>query len=423
MGANDQGFQIESEQVAGFASDHALAYVPNAMGFGHVPCGTHALDLSLEDNYLTCIKEEVDKFVKIRQYLTATTSVGQEYTRCQEKHCDTIKSFPINSMVRFVTHEDAFNHIKIFWRACNETLESNGQGSLILKESEVQTSEGCSMIFEMVRHAMKELQGSMCCKYLPILYGLILKLEKLKSNHPNLFVAATGQELFRVGVMASISKRVGGEGEDKQLTLATRKCLVKAMLMEPYLKCKIDVKTGGLELSKVFPRWIRSRFNEECKKELVKECEHLIQQSIVGTGTVEDGDSSSDEEPKKKKKKKNEHAESMLEFLEDEGDMTRDSEKKKVNDELEWFKKKYLESDIGVNSIEASEIYWQDRRKKYPNVIKLLCKYRSIACTSIFEEECFSQIKKIVTEDRESLKDTTIEGMMFFKKNYLHFPQ
>ena len=89
--------------------------------------------------------------------------------------------------------------------------------------------------------------------------------------------------------------------------------------------------------------------------------------------------------------------------------------------ELTWFKKSYLDSNLSSQSQESSELYWKDRRKTQPNVIKLLCRYRSVACTSIFEESCFSSIDKIFTRDRESLKDSTVEAMMFCKKNWPFF--
>jgi len=118
-----------------------------------------------------------------------------------------------------------------------------------------------------------------------------------------------------------------------------------------------------------------------------------------------------------RKKKKSVINISFSDYLdEEEVDMEEDN-----HAELSWFTKKYLNNDLGINSKEASEIFWKDRKSKYPSVIMLLCKYRSVACTSIYEEQCFSTINKIVTDDRSSFKDETVESMMFLKKNHGYF--
>jgi hypothetical protein len=87
------------------------------------------------------------------------------------------------------------------------------------------------------------------------------------------------------------------------------------------------------------------------------------------------------------------------------------------------LKKKYLDNDLGIKTSESSELFWKERAKEFPHVIRLVCKYRSVACTSIFEEQCFSTIDKIMTRDRENLRDETVQAMMFCKKNSPHFNQ
>ena len=127
----------------------------------------------------------------------------------------------------------------------------------------------------------------------------------------------------------------------------------------------------------------------------------------------------------KRKKKKKSIETNVLGFL-DENSPDSDSNDEvsqtvKRNEEVKWFKKQYLEQNLSCKTLESSEMYWKERRKTYPNVIRLVCRYRSIACTSIFEESCFGTINKIYTEDRESLKDETVEAMMFCKKNHPFF--
>jgi len=255
---------------------------------------------------------------------------------------------------------------------------------------------------------MIQLQIRMCCMFLPLLYGCIQVLLKLKTDYMSVFEEDTGQEYLRKGVVESIQSRVAS----RQLTDENRKFLLRSMLMEPYLKCKIDVKQQD-RTSKIFPEWIKLRLIEECKKQLSSELSEIIKINTVDQ-IVSDGSSSGEEQIPKKKKKKDVI---ILEYLNEEEDH------EIGNGEEKWFKKLYLDNDVGINSVEASEIYWKDRAKTYSNVIRLLCKYRSVGCSSIFEEECFSTIKKMATADRESQKGSTIESMMFCKKNWYHFNQ
>ena len=87
---------------------------------------------------------------------------------------------------------------------------------------------------------------------------------------------------------------------------------------------------------------------------------------------------------KKKKKKKNVER-NLLSFLE-ETSVSDDSDESdiKKSEELTWFKKSYLDTNLSCKSPESSEIFWKDRRKTHPNVLRFLCRYRSVACTSVF---------------------------------------
>jgi hypothetical protein len=422
-------WNIDLKSIAAFVSDAALDYVPRGMSKPHNPCGTHFFDLCLEDHYKPTsghgIEEEVDKFVEVRKYLTQTTRVEKQYFAAQERR-NSGKStpFPINSMVRFVTHQAAFDHIHQNWRSCNEVAEHNTKLELILTESEVTTARGASLVFKVVHAYMIQMQAAGCCLYLMILWGCHQRLHSLKDLYASTFTERTGQEYLRVGTMNSILLRA----TTSQLVDDTRKLLVRAMIMEPYLKGVIDQKTTGVA-SKIFPEWIKMRYVEDRKKELVKELEYIIENDHVAIDGDESGDSShdegsSEEEKQKRKKKKMNLTSDLFNFMDDEIERsTSDSDNTtsrstKKNEQLNWFKKNYLDTNLSCKSEDASEVFWKEKRKTHPMVIKLLCKYRSIACTSIFEESCFSTINKIFTDDRESLLDGTIEAMMQCKKNW-----
>jgi hypothetical protein len=322
-------------------------------------------------------------------------------------------------LVRFITHQDSFEHIRDNWKSCNEVSELNGKRDLILTDSEIVSAKGSSLVFKIVREAVLKLQNSMCCMYLPILYGCHQSLAALKDSSSSLFLERTGQEYLRVGVMASIVSRVSST----QLSDDSRKLYVKAMLMEPYLKGKIDQKTTNAP-SKIFPDWIKMRYLEDLKKDLVKELEVIIRESresIIESSSSSESESTDDEERRRRKKKKKNAPTDLLGFLDDSVEDSSDDCDTLKSEEFPWFKKSYLDSNLSCESQESSELYWKDRRKTQPNVIKLLCRYRSVACTSIFEESCFSSIDKIFTRDRESLKDSSVEAMMFCKKNWTCF--
>ena len=173
----------------------------------------------------------------------------------------------------------------------------------------------------------------------------------------------------------------------------------------------------------------KMRYVEDCKKDLVKDLEGIIKDFVVDINESEGSEGSStdteEEERQKRKKKKKSIETNVLGFLDENSPDSESndevSQTVERNEEVKWFKKQYLEQNLSCKTLESSEMYWKERRKTYPNVIRLVCRYRSIACTSIFEESCFSTINKIYTEDRESLKDETVEAMMFCKKNHPFF--
>ena len=95
------------------------------MGIKHCVCGVHMLDLSVEDNYNpdsgNGIQAEIDKFIAIRKFLTQTSSIEKDYLKAQAQRKEgKSSSFPINSMVRFVTHKESFDHVRENWKSCNE---------------------------------------------------------------------------------------------------------------------------------------------------------------------------------------------------------------------------------------------------------------------------------------------------------------
>ena len=425
-------WNIKKDFIASFVSDQALAYVPNSFGFIHIPCGVHLLDLSLEDNYDTTINEEVKKLKKIREFITSKTSIEQKYFEYQYSKCQLpTQSFPINSLVRFVTHQQVFDHVCSYWKACNAMFIDDD--SLILKESEILTLRGCSIIFNEVRTTMLEMQSSMCCKYFALLYGLIISLKNLPSKQgmKEIFTDAgikkSTQDLLRLGIISSIERRICGidhEGKNSQLTKDAKTFLIKSMLMEPYLKSKIDVKFMEKE-SKIFPQIIRNTTVEDAKKQLIKELEIIIKINKKNQDSIQNIFSDNESPLKKKKKDVNEDFnKSIMDNLESDTSEEEDVDEDIIgNNELKWFKKNYLQSNVGIKSLETSEAFWKEKKKDFPYIIKLLCKYRSVACTSIFEEQCFSSINKIVTLDRESMLDKTVEAMMFFKKNFPYFPE
>ena len=123
-----------------------------------------------------------------------------------------------------------------------------------------------------------------------------------------------------------------------------------------------------------------------------------------------------------KKKKKKEEIDIFSYLKEDEKDEDYDCPISK-DQEFIWFVE-YLKINQGIGSNEASKLFWLDKKDSYPNCFKMVQKYRSILCTSIFEEQLFSVVGKIATEDCTSLKDKTIDEMLFYKKNKMViFPQ
>jgi hypothetical protein len=116
-----QKYGIEKRKIVGFSSDQAVDYVPRNMGITHIPCATHLLDLALEDGN-RLLKEELEKLTAVRTLLT-TKNAETLYFIEQSKLDLPNQSFPINSMVRFVTYLDAFFHSVKYELSINSTLE------------------------------------------------------------------------------------------------------------------------------------------------------------------------------------------------------------------------------------------------------------------------------------------------------------
>ena len=177
--------------------------------------------------------------------------------------------------------------------------------------------------------------------------------------------------------------------------------------------------------SKIFPQIIRNTIVEDAKKQLIKELEIIIKINKKNQDSTQNIFSDNESPLKKKKKDVNEDFnKSIMDNLKSDTSEEEDVDEDIIgNNELKWFKKNYLQSNVRIKSLETSEAFWKEKKKDFPYIIKLLCKYRSVTCTSIFEEQCFSSINKIVSLDRETLLDKTFEAMMFFKKRFPYFPE
>ena len=139
---------------------------------------------------------------------------------------------------------------------------------------------------------------------------------------------------------------------------------------------------------------------------------------LVEVDESDDISTDEDEKQKKKKKKKTIEKTDIFGYLTDIDFEEETENSRKPKGETNWLKKNYLDINLSCKTQESSELFWKERRDTNPNIIRLLCRYRGVACTSIFEESCFSSINKIYTLDRTSLKDETVEAMMFCKKNW-----
>jgi len=391
-------FSIDENKISGFSSDQALWYVPRGLGLNHAPCGTHMLDLSNESGHIW-IKEEVDKEISVRQILTVKNNETVYFKEVTELLGLPTQSFPINSMVRFVTHEDAFVHVSKYSLAINSSLERLGKQHLLLKESEIDTIAAVCDVFKLVRSAMKMTQDeqSHIAHFLPIMYGVILGLDNLCKNER--FAPSTGQLLFVKQARDDLVERITGSS---QLNDAQRTMYIKAMYMDPYYKGLLD---------KIFPTLTsKTSFMSRCRKELETELQSLITKSRQITPITAITTSL----PKNSPIDSSLH---LLGYLQSSPQISSPTTTIVSKDpEFKWFQG-YLNDNQAISSEESGKHFWLEKRKQWPSCFSLVCKYRSIMCTSIYEEQTFSTLNKIVTDDRSSLKDETIEEMLFFKKN------
>ncbi len=296
-------------------------------------------------------------------------------------------------MIRFVTYEELFNHISIYYEPLNKILNIDNE-SLIIKESEVETYTALCEVFKIVRICMKTLQTHPISHYLLCMWGAIFQLKSLLKKET--FGERTGQELFTNGLIDHITKRVS---TNTQLKDIQRDLLIRAMLMDPLAKTALGT---------VFPTICKQTRIAAQKKELTNELTNIIRKIR---------DLQIDEEVEKVSKKKKQDNLDIFAFMNPIKEVIDISTPISKDSELKWFLDEYLLKDQNCNTNESSIIFWKEKSKIYPSCYQLVLKYRALLCTSIFEEQCFSSISKIVTEDRESLKDETVEMMMFFKKN------
>lgn len=388
-------YKLNKTQITAFESDQALYYVPRGLGVIHSVCGVHMGDLVLEDNYVY-IQEEVDKAVAIRKFVTVGSNEKIYFTKQLAAGLPE-KRFPINSMVRFVTHRDSFTHIVCYQQQLIDLLEEKGELDLVLKDTEIETYREVANIFDMMRNVMDKLQSCSICYFMPLFWGIYQKLVLLQKNETR-FPPRSGQLLFISGVKESILKRI----TDTQLTQHQRDLMMKAMLMEPYIKPSI------LE---IFPTVNKQTVLARSKRELLNELTQIIRKKHESQVTIRDLNV---EEPNPKKKKVEDDFLSFLAPNEDDEEEPVSTTSK--DKEYVWFKK-YLDGEQICLSSDASNRFWLDLKEVYPSCFSMVLKYRSILSSSIFEEQCFSQIGRIVTEDRESLKPETVEEIMFYKKN------
>jgi hypothetical protein len=391
-------WKIDRKKLSGFSSDQALHYVPKGLNLCHVPCGTHLLDLCLEDNYIY-IKEEVDKSVAVRQYITTHSEIRQLYADEQVACGLTVRAVPINSMIRFVTYEEVFQHLSTNSDPINRVLEEKKQ-DLVIKDSEILTYRTLCEVFAVIRDCMKTLQVHPISHYLPCMWGALYNLELLlkKDSFAASDGLSTGQYLFTTGVMDTIKLRL----TDTQLKDKQRDLLVRAMLLDPFTK-----KSLGNE----FPAICRQTRIAAQKKELLLELTALIRKVRDVANVVEEL------EPEKPTKKKKVEPTNIFGFMTPPKEPIDKNAPISRDPEIKWFTEEYLAKDQICQDSDAGVWFWKQNSKTYPSCFQLVIKYRSILCTSIFEEQCFSNVDKIMTDSRGSLLDDTVQMIMFLKKN------
>ena len=288
------------------------------------------MDLSLEDNYIF-IKEEVEKAIDIRKFITTSSELYLLYSEEQSNAHLPERSIPINSMVRFVTYEDIFNHISIYTHPLNSLLSIHKE-SLVLRESEIETYSTLCDVFKAARACMKTLQCHPISHYLMCMWGLMFQLKNLLKKES--FGERTGQELFTNCLIRSIEERVG---TSVQLNDKQRDLLVRAMLMDPFTKNT---------LKSVFPSICKQTRIAAQKKELVSELTGLIRKLRELKSSEEEEET----EPAKKKKKKSDDMVDIFAFLEPVREQTDVNAPITKDPELKWFVDEYLSKDQTCSS-------------------------------------------------------------------------
>jgi hypothetical protein len=183
--------------------------------------------------------------------------------------------------------------------------------------------------------------------------------------------------------------------------------LIKAMLMEPFFKGQI---------TKIFPAYTnKTAMMGRCRKELENELLAVITRRRQGNIQGIQGQRPMSVRPTTIKEKDRSDID-IFAYLAPEEPTTTENTSIARDPEVKWIQD-YLKNDQSIGSIASGTQFWLDNRIKYPSCYEIVLKYRSFLCTSIYEEQLFSNVRKIVTDDRGSLKDETIDEMFFFKKN------
>lgn len=363
---------IDKDKVSAVVTDNAanmVKAVDLAFGKKHIPCFAHVLNLVAQNSIQQCteLRNLITKVKDIVTWFKQSNIASNELRKATDKETKLIQEVTTRWNSTFYMIERFLGLRSVI----NNIIISHRNAPPMLTASELSILTSVLQVLRPIEAATKEVSGDKYCtssKVIPLIHCLILKVESLQLED------SLGKVLQSV-VLKEISKRMGVIENVSPLAIAT--------VLDPRFK-KMHF-TNPLACSSAVAK----------VKDLMKTTEQ---------NEIESDSSDHSEKP-----------EDNFSLWEDHHKLVRKNWKTSKSDDSIYDElSMYLRSPVGRLNENPLEI-WNDLKIQLPKLHLIAYKYLTMVGTSVPSERLFSKAAQIVNQQRNRLKGTRLNKLLFLQ--------
>ena len=295
--------------------------------------------------------------------------------------------------------------------AINKTGEKFENDNISISDDELKIFKGMEKVFLSAEKAgkMSQLKNSSISQFLPILSNFHNEINKQRNEED---CHSTVKSLI-TRCIASLRKRIGLEAENIDINddfISTDIYHKKCMKVSPEMK---ELFWNSMMLNTAFKEnFIAGNYMWKPKASTVDQLKTVLinRLKLIIKRNKERNQVDSEQAPKKKPKISQTDYESY--WVTGNKDETLDDEHAEVKFLKLFFVTPHSNQDPVMNIS-----YWILQKHSYPCCFELVCSFLTIPCSSIWNEQMFSQVDNILTNKRQNIKEETLNHLFWYKIN------